>query len=109
MKGVQNYYSDLSSLGKYYNVVDYGSNDSPVRKGGRVLRRQYAIANCLNKTFYQEIIKAIKSVGNVDYVFNQQMLSCKHNNEVNLAVKNYNLKNGMSANFFDPNKKNHNF
>lgn len=89
MKGVQNYYSELSSLGKYYNVVDFGPNESKVRKNGRVLRRQYAIANCLNKKFYQEILKALKSVGNPDYVFDQQFLSSKHNNEVNISVKNY--------------------
>jgi hypothetical protein len=80
LKGVQNYYSELSSLGKYYNVVDLGANDTMVRKNGRVLRRQYAIANCNNKKFYQEMLKALKSVGNSDYVFNPQLLSTKANN-----------------------------
>lgn len=74
-----------------------------------MLRRQYAIANCLNKNFYQEVVKAIKSVGIPNYVFNPQLLSSKQNNEVNLSVKNYNLKNGMSTCFFDQMKKNHNF
>ena len=55
------------------------------------------------------MLRALKSVGNPDFVFDPKFLSTKHNNEVNISVKNYKQKNGMSTTFFDPMKKNHTF
>lgn len=54
--GVQNYYSDLSTLGKHYHVASLGANLQPVTSHGRVLRRHYTIANCMRREFYHQLL-----------------------------------------------------
>ena len=80
-----------------------------MRRDFRVVRRQYVIANCLNKKFYSELIKAIKSVGQADYVFDPELLSTKQSNRINISVKDFQMKKGLSTCFFDPSKKNHDY
>ena len=56
LTGVQNYYADLSTLGKHYHVVSLGPDQKPVTSHGRVLRRHYTIANCMRREFYHKLL-----------------------------------------------------
>lgn len=56
LTGVQNYYTDLSTLGKHYHVVSLGPDQTPVTSHGRILRRHYTIANCMRREFYHKLL-----------------------------------------------------
>ena len=62
LPGVQNWYNDLSELGKCFTVSAVGNEgDQPLKNGfmGNVVRRHYTITNCLRKAFYRELIAVL--------------------------------------------------
>ena len=74
--GVQNWYSNLSELGKSYTICALGEDgEIPLKNGimGSIKRRQYTITNCMRQDFYNEILKVLapsnsigKSKGYID-------------------------------------------
>jgi len=53
MGGVQNWYGNLSELGKCYTVSALGSSgDRPYKEEFLQVRRHYTITNCLRREFY---------------------------------------------------------
>ena len=62
--GLQNYFSSLSVLGQHYHVVSLGNDGvTPFKVGSDVIRRQYTIANCLERNQYKAIIDILLSNG----------------------------------------------
>jgi len=57
---LQNYYSDIRTLGKHYTVSAI-NNGNPVKVSGRVLRRHYTITNCMVSAFYKELIRLLST------------------------------------------------
>jgi hypothetical protein len=47
------------------------------------------IANCLNKKFYSELIRAIKSIGDENFIFDPELLSTRSSNRINISVKDF--------------------
>ena len=107
ISGVQNYYSDLGTLGKHYHVVALDQNGKPITRRFRVVRRHYTIANCMRKEFYEALVNAVRSweedAPSTENKFDSSLLSTKEVNSINLTIKNYNLKSGLSHRFFNDN------
>ena len=105
--GVQNYFSDLGTLGKHYHVVALDQNGKPITRRFRVVRRHYTIANCMRKEFYEALVNAVLSwkedASSTETKFDSSLLSTKEVNSINLTIKNYNLKSGLSHRFFNDN------
>ena len=60
IQGLQNYYRDMSMLGKHYTVVSMGiRGKDPFKHGQRLVRRHYTIANCMRKKFYDELLRCL--------------------------------------------------
>lgn len=60
--GVQNWYGNLSELGKCYTISAHGQNGhTPYKTGalGNIMKRHYTITNCLRRPFYSELLKVI--------------------------------------------------
>ena len=57
--GIQDYYSELSSLGKHY-LISTELKNKQVKNGYTVLRRHYTIANCLKIEFYKELSRCLQ-------------------------------------------------
>ena len=58
---IQNFYSDLSMLGKHFTIVSWQDGEAPIREGKRqiILRRHYTICNVMRKQFYAALYAAI--------------------------------------------------
>lgn len=54
--GIQNWYGNLSELGKCYTIAAFGVDGHTPYKtktfGGNIMRRHYTITNCLRRPFY---------------------------------------------------------
>ena len=67
---------------------------------GYGVKRHYTITNCLPSNVHSEYIRAMKEV--IDgkdassVSFDQSVLSTEPSDEINVTIKNYNLKGGLS-------------
>ena len=57
--------------------MSLGHNNTPIRSGLRVIRRQYTITNCLRKEFYDELLNAIE---NPSFKIDEELFSTDETN-----------------------------
>lgn len=122
IQGLQNYYRDMTMLGKHYTVVSLGfRGQEPFKHGQRMVRRHYTISNCMRKVFYDELLRCLDSrleIGSSSAqgeVFDQKLMESTAEGivnmskdmtmdeqypQVNITVKNYDIKYGLSQRFF---------
>ena len=92
--GVQNYYSDLGTLGKHYHVVSLGVDQKPVTSHGRVLRRHYTIANCMRREFYHKLLTLLPDGEDVTAAIQRLALL---NNTAPSSLLSTQLKNSLTG------------
>ena len=92
---LKKYYQDISYLGKHYTFAPLLNGKNIRENKNRVLRRHYTIANCMQREFYQELIKAV-SGGD----FRKELVEGTGTGEVIIAVKNYGLSKGVARRLF---------
>jgi len=92
--GVQNYYSDLGTLGKHYHVVSLGVDQKPVTSHGRVLRRHYTIANCMRREFYHKLLTLLPDGEDVTAAIQRLALL---NNTAQGSLLSTQLKNSLTG------------
>jgi hypothetical protein len=97
--GIQDFYSDLSMLGKHFTVISLkGDAQIPHREvDNLVLRRHYTICNAMKKRFYVGLLNALQGKEQLD----TSLLQDENGNEVNLTIKTYNLQQGLASRFFN--------
>jgi hypothetical protein len=76
IKGLSNYYPDLSTLGKHFLV-----SAPNFRKSGKIIHRHYTIANCMQKLFYNDICGDEKMTAP----------KFRDSDEFCMSIKNYNV------------------
>ena len=107
---LKTYYSDLNMLGKHYTIEMLDKDHYVARDSNhKVEKRQYTIANCLKKDFYEKLVKVIiKRDRDPNCHFTRENKGCikslisdKHSNLVSVCIKTYNLEQGLARRFFD--------
>ena len=99
VRSLRNYYGDHKTLGQHYTFIQCDENGrDPFKVDSRVVRRQYTVANCLRGVFYNSLVKALEdAIIGLNVNFDVNLISNESSDAVNVTLKNYRLKNGLST------------